>query len=148
MIMIIIMIIIIIIVVIPRQTEKYKEMPKCSELVSEHIWTRDLPNKMHRPQPSLFSISPTLEHGTSVKRFVSLQFLVLHTVGRTPCTGDQLVVRKLPTHRATQIQYKRTHRHPCLERDSNPQSQRSRGRESSCLKSRGHCDRHRPQRAL
>jgi hypothetical protein len=28
-------------------------------------------------------------------------FLVLYTVGRTPCTGDQPVARPLPTHRTT-----------------------------------------------
>jgi hypothetical protein len=32
-----------------------------------------------------------------VKRFVSLQFLNLKTVGRTPWTGDQPVARPLPT---------------------------------------------------
>jgi hypothetical protein len=36
------------------------------------------------------------------------QFLNLHTVGRTPWTGDQHVVRPLPTHRTTQTQNKRT----------------------------------------
>jgi hypothetical protein len=34
--------------------------------------------------------------------------LILYTVGRTPWTGDQPVARPLPTHRATQIQNKRT----------------------------------------
>jgi hypothetical protein len=49
------------------------------------------------------------------------QFLNLHTIGRTPWTGDQHVARPLPTHRTTQTQNKR--RHPCLEWDSNPRSQ-------------------------
>jgi hypothetical protein len=40
---------------------------------------------------------------------------VFYTDGRTPWTGDQPVVRPLPTHRTTQTQNKRTHRHPCLE---------------------------------
>jgi hypothetical protein len=40
-----------------------------------------------------------------VKRFVSLQFLNLKTVGRTPWTGDQSVPRPLPT----QTQNKRIH---------------------------------------
>jgi hypothetical protein len=31
-------------------------------------------------------------------------FLILHTVGRTPWTGDQPVARTLPTHRTTQTQ--------------------------------------------
>jgi hypothetical protein len=45
------------------------------------------------------------------------QFLNLYTVGRTPWTGDQPVARPLPTHR-----------HPCLEWNSNPRSQHSSGR--------------------
>jgi hypothetical protein len=36
------------------------------------------------------------------------QFLNLHTVGRTPWTGDQPVAKSLPTHRTTQTQNKRT----------------------------------------
>jgi hypothetical protein len=47
------------------------------------------------------------------------------TDGRTPLTSDQPVARPLPTHRTTQTQKKRTHRHPCLEWDSNPRPQRS-----------------------
>jgi hypothetical protein len=43
------------------------------------------------------------------------QFLDLHTVGRTPSAGDQLVVRPLPN----------TNRHLCLERDSKLLSQLS-----------------------
>jgi hypothetical protein len=35
-------------------------------------------------------------------------FLILYRVGRTPWTGDQPLVRKLPTHRTTQTQNKRT----------------------------------------
>jgi hypothetical protein len=42
------------------------------------------------------------------------QFLNPYTVGRTPWTGDQPVASPLPAHR-----------HPCLEWDSNPGSQRS-----------------------
>jgi hypothetical protein len=44
---------------------------------------------------------------------------------RTPWTSDQPVARPLTTHRSTQTQSKRTHRHPCLEWDSNLRSQRS-----------------------
>jgi hypothetical protein len=36
------------------------------------------------------------------------QFLIIHTVGRTPWTGNQPVARPLPTHRTTQIQNKCT----------------------------------------
>jgi hypothetical protein len=35
-------------------------------------------------------------------------FIILYTVGRTPWTGDQSVAWRLPTHRTTQTQNKRT----------------------------------------
>jgi hypothetical protein len=60
---------------------------------------------------SLFPIAPTLEHRTSVKRFVSLQFLNPRAIGRVPRTGagrgDQPVARPLPTQ--TQYTQIRTH---------------------------------------
>jgi hypothetical protein len=37
-----------------------------------------------------------------------------YTGGRTSWRSDQPVTRPLPTHRTTQTQNKRTHRHPCL----------------------------------
>jgi hypothetical protein len=53
-----------------------------------------------------------------------LQFRILFNKdGSTPWTSDQPVARPLPTHRTTQTKNKRTHRHPCLECDSNPRSQ-------------------------
>jgi hypothetical protein len=54
-----------------------------------------------------------------------LSFLILYTVSWTPWTGNQSVARPLSTHRTTQTQNKRIHRHQCLERDSNPRSHRS-----------------------
>jgi hypothetical protein len=48
--------------------------------------------------------------------------------GKTPWMSDQPVARPLPTHRTTQTQNKRTHRHPCFQLDSNPRSQLSSGR--------------------
>jgi hypothetical protein len=51
--------------------------------------------------------------------------IFFYTDGRTPWTSDQPVARPLPKHRTKQTQNKRTHRHPCLEWDSNPWSQRS-----------------------
>jgi hypothetical protein len=66
----------------------------------------------------LWIYSPLL----NLDRFFSL--LILHTVGRTPWTGDQPVARPLATLRTTQTQDKRTQT-PCLEWDSNPRSQRS-----------------------
>jgi hypothetical protein len=35
-------------------------------------------------------------------------FVILHTDGRTPWTGDQPVAKLLPIHRTTQTQNKRT----------------------------------------
>jgi hypothetical protein len=61
-----------------------------------------------------------LEHKAYVKRFVSLQFLNLgHSVGLlgqviSPSQGCYL----------TQTLNKHTHKHPYLELDSNPRSQR------------------------
>jgi hypothetical protein len=48
--------------------------------------------------------------------------------GRTPWTRDQPFARPLPTHRTTQTQNKRTHKHPYSKWNSNPRSQRSSGR--------------------
>jgi hypothetical protein len=48
-----------------------------------------------------------------------------YTHGRTHWKSDKSVARPLPTHRTTQTQKKRIHRHPCLEWDSNPRSQLS-----------------------
>jgi hypothetical protein len=68
----------------------------------------------------LWLYSPLLGLG----RFFS--YFIPYTVGIIPWTRDQPVARPLPTHRTTQTQNKRTqYRHPCLEWDSNPRSQRS-----------------------
>jgi hypothetical protein len=54
-----------------------------------------------------------------------LQFRNLfYTAGRTSWTSDQPVARQLPTHRRTQTQNKRTHRHPWLQWDSQRSSER------------------------
>jgi hypothetical protein len=45
--------------------------------------------------------------------FFSL-LIIITNGGMTPWAGDQPVARPLPTHRTTQTQNKRTHRHPCL----------------------------------
>jgi hypothetical protein len=52
-------------------------------------------------------------------------FVIIFTHGRIPWTSDQPVSRPLPTDKTTRTQYKRTHRHPCFEWDSNPRFQRS-----------------------
>jgi hypothetical protein len=53
-------------------------------------------------------------YGSAV-RFLDLgcffSFLILYTVGRIPCTGEQPVARPLPTHRTRQTQNKSTHIH-------------------------------------
>jgi hypothetical protein len=74
------------------------------------------------------SCSSHLEHGVSVKRFISLQFLnfkqTVGLLGRgiSPTQGRYL-------HRTSQTQNKRTqYRHTCLEWESNRRSQCSRGR--------------------
>jgi hypothetical protein len=67
-----------------------------------------------------FLFAPTLEHRASVKRFVSLQSLNLgHPVG---LLGR--VISPSQGHYLTQTQNKHTHKHPYLEWDSNPRSQR------------------------
>jgi hypothetical protein len=47
-----------------------------------------------------------------------------YTDSRNPWTSDQPVARPLPTHRTARTQNKSTHKHPCLEWDSNSRSQR------------------------
>jgi hypothetical protein len=44
----------------------------------------------------VYSCCSHLEHRTSMKRFVSLQFLNVKTFGRIPWTGNQPVARPLP----------------------------------------------------
>jgi hypothetical protein len=44
-------------------------------------------------------------------------------------------------HRATQTQNKRIYKHPCLQWDPNPRSQRSSERRP-CLRPRSHCEQH------
>jgi hypothetical protein len=55
---------------------------------------------------SLSPVAPTLEHRTSVKRFVSLQFHNPKKVGRTPWTGNQPVARPLPTQTKNKCRHK------------------------------------------
>jgi hypothetical protein len=82
---------------------------------------------------SLFPVASTLEHRASVKRFVSLQFLNPKTVGRTPWTGDQPIAKPLSiqTDKIYALSGIRTH---------NPSIRA--GEDNSCLKQRGHRDRH------
>jgi hypothetical protein len=57
---------------------------------------------------SLFPLAPTLDYRASMKRFASLQFHNLKTVGRTPWTGDQPVASPLPTQDNTNTDYTET----------------------------------------
>jgi hypothetical protein len=64
-------------------------------------------------------------------------FLILYTGCRPPWSEwNQPVARPLPTLGTTQT---------CLDWDSNPRPQCSWGRNSSCLRPRGHCERHKMQ---
>jgi hypothetical protein len=71
------------------------------------------------------------------------RFLILHTVGRTPCTSDQPVARPLPTQRTTQTRNKHTHNTDIhalsMIRTHDPSVRAS--EDSSCLKPRCYCDR-------
>jgi hypothetical protein len=86
-----------------------------------------------RPLNKSISISMALQ---LFRPWLLFQFLNLYRVGRTPWTGDQPVARPLPTHRTTKNRIN-AHRHPCLEWDSNPPSQRSSGqRQFSSIQNR------------
>jgi hypothetical protein len=49
--------------------------------------------------------------------------IIIYIVDKSPWTSDQPVARPLPTHRTTQSQNRRTHRHLCLKWYSNPRPQ-------------------------
>jgi hypothetical protein len=80
--------------------------------------------------------SPLLRPGL----FFSFVMLFTQTVGLLG-RGISPDSRPLSTERTTQTQNIRTHIHPCLELDSNPRSQYSSQRRSSCFRPRVHCDR-------
>jgi hypothetical protein len=69
-------------------------------------------------------------------RFFS--FLILYTVGRTPCTEDQPVASPLPTHRTTQAQNKptQTSMTPSSGVRTHDPSVRA-GEDCPCLRTRG-----------
>jgi hypothetical protein len=68
-------------------------------------------------------------------------YIHTYTDGRTPWTSDQPVARPLPTHRITQKQNKRTHKHPYLECDFEPTIPVRASEDSLCLRPRGYCGR-------
>jgi hypothetical protein len=67
-------------------------------------------------------------------------FLIIYTVCRTPWTGDQPVSRLLPTHRTIQTEWTQTDIHASSEVRTHDLSVQA-GEDSSCPRSRGHCDR-------
>jgi hypothetical protein len=88
--------------------------------------------------PIYLSISMALQPLLKLAAFsVSWSF---YTVCRTPCTGDQPVVRPLPTHGATQTQNKDTDIPASSEIQTHDPSVRA-SEDSSCLRPRDHCDR-------
>jgi hypothetical protein len=70
------------------------------------------------------------------------QFLNLYTAGRTPWTGDEPVSRLRPTHR-TSTQNERTDICASTGIRTHEPSVRN-GKDGSCLRQRGHCDRPAP----
>jgi hypothetical protein len=78
---------------------------------------------------NLISLSLSLWLYSSLSLGTFLSFLILYRVYRTPWTGDQPLTRPLPRRRITQNKL----RHRCLEWDSNPQFQCSRGRRHDAL---------------
>jgi hypothetical protein len=87
----------------------------------------------------LWRYSPLLDLG----RFFS--FLVFYTVGRIPWTGDQPVARPLPAHKTTQTQKKHTQASMPLSGIRTHVPSICAGKDSSCRRPRGHCDRHIPE---
>jgi hypothetical protein len=70
----------------------------------------------------------------------SVSYSCTQSIG-LPWTEDQPVVRPLPTRRPTQTQNERTHIHGLSGIRTHDPSVRA-NEDSSCLRSRGHCDRH------
>jgi hypothetical protein len=77
--------------------------------------------------------SPLLDLG----QFFS--FLILFTVGRTPCTGDQPVARPLRTHRTTQHKINTDINELSGVQTHDPSVRGN--EENAFLRARSHCDR-------
>jgi hypothetical protein len=91
-------------------------------------------------EPYQLSIHPPTHPYIHPQPFVDLgrffSFLMLYTVGRTPCTWDQPVARPLPTHRTTQ-----TDIHALSGTRTHDLSVRA-SEDSSCLRLRDQYDLH------
>jgi hypothetical protein len=71
-------------------------------------------------------------------------FMIIFTDDRIPWMGDQLAARPLPKHRTTQTQNKHIHTpniHALCGIRIHDSSFRA-SEDNSCLRPRGHCDRH------
>jgi hypothetical protein len=88
------------------------------------------------PSIHISSCCSHLEHGASVKSFVSLQFLNPKTVGRPPWTENQPDARSLPIQSNTNTDIHASSR----IRTHDPSVWG--GENNACLWERGHCDRH------
>jgi hypothetical protein len=79
---------------------------------------------------------------TALQPFVELypifRFLILYTFGTTPWTGDQLISRPLSTRRTTRTRNKHTQTSMPRVRFEPMIPASERGRDSSCLRPRGH----------
>jgi hypothetical protein len=80
--------------------------------------------------------APTLEQRAYLKRFVSLQFLNLYKVGRTPWTRDQFVARPLPKTITEKTQRDIHNLSGIRTHNSSVRV----GEDISCLRSRGQMD--------
>jgi hypothetical protein len=83
-----------------------------------------------------FPVAPNLEHTSSVKRFVSFQFLNPRTIARAPSTGDQPVEQD-----NTNTQLTQTNMHALSGIRTHEPNVRA-GEDISYLIPRGNCDQY------
>jgi hypothetical protein len=94
--------------------------------------------------PSMHPCNHLFTYGSTVflldlGRFFS--FLILYTVGRTPCTGYQPVAMPLPMHRTTPRINEHNTDIPALSGIGTDDPSGRASEDISCLRPRGHCDR-------
>jgi hypothetical protein len=70
-----------------------------------------------------------------------LQFLNLHTVGKTPWTGDQPIAKPLPAHTGQHKHRINAHRHYASSGTRTYDASVRASEDCSCLRRRGHCCR-------
>jgi hypothetical protein len=69
-------------------------------------------------------------------------FLILYTLGRTPWMGGIIASQGHYLYTEQHKHRINAYRHPCLKWDSNQQPPVFKRTKTSCLRPRGHCDRH------